>query len=61
MALTPPALEDEKTIPDNDCPIIVPGESLEAYKTAPIWSRYASRMQASSDTGAENPNPGGWE
>ena len=61
MALTPPVLEDEKTIPDNGCPIIVPGESLEAYKTAPIWSRYASRMQASSDTGAENPNPGGWE
>lgn len=28
----------------NDCPIYVPAESVEAYKTA--WSRYANRIQA---------------
>ena len=61
MGTTPPALSSALVIPANGCPIYVPGESLDAYKTAPIWSLYAERIQASSDSGAENPNPGGWQ
>ena len=30
----------------NDCPILVPAESVEAYKTAKGWSSYADRIQA---------------
>lgn len=32
----------------NDCPIYVPAESVEAYKTAEYWSDYADRIQAIS-------------
>lgn len=61
LGTTPPVLSSASVIPDNGCPIYVPGESLETYKTAPVWSLYADRIQASSDSGAENPNPGGWQ
>lgn len=30
----------------NDCPIYVPSASVNAYKTASEWTRYASRIQA---------------
>ena len=30
----------------NDCPIYVPAESVDAYKTAEHWDEYASRFQA---------------
>ena len=30
----------------SDCPIYVPSESVDAYKTAQNWSSYASRIQA---------------
>ena len=30
----------------NNCPIYVPAASLNAYKTAPGWSKYADRIQA---------------
>jgi len=29
----------------NNCPIYVPSESVEAYKSASGWSNYASRIQ----------------
>ena len=43
-ATTPPALGGSVFIGTNDCPIYVPAESVNAYKSA--WSTYASRIQA---------------
>lgn len=49
-AITPPQFEIEPGNPlstfdeTNDCPIFVPAESLEAYKTDEGWSNYASRI-----------------
>ena len=33
----------------NDCPIYVPDESVEAYKTATNWTEYASRIKPISE------------
>ena len=44
MALTPPTLGPYPLSSTNDCPIYVPAESLDLYKSA--WSGYASRIQA---------------
>jgi len=30
----------------NNCAILVPSQSVEAYKSAYMWSNYASRIQA---------------
>lgn len=38
----------------NDCPIYVPAESVEAYKSAEYWSDYADRIQAIPTTGEIN-------
>jgi hypothetical protein len=43
-AVTPPTLGSDAFANTNDCPIYVPAESVEAYKTR--WSNYASRIQA---------------
>ena len=44
---TPPTLSNSNIfISTNDCPIYVPAESVNAYKTAENWSTYASRIQA---------------
>ena len=45
-ALTPPKLGIFAFSNTNDCPIYVPAESVEAYKSASRWSDYASRIQA---------------
>ena len=45
-ATTPPSLGSNAFNNTNDCPIYVPAESLDAYKTATNWSSYASRIQA---------------
>lgn len=44
-ATTPPTIAD-LTWQSTTCPIYVPSESVEAYKTATNWSSYASRIQA---------------
>ncbi|MBO6081850.1 MAG: leucine-rich repeat protein [Bacteroidales bacterium] len=45
LATAPPIDVSERTFENtNDCPIFVPAESLEAYKTAEGWSNYASRI-----------------
>ena len=41
----PPTLEANAFGYTNDCPIYVPAESLQAYKEAPNWSTYESRIQ----------------
>lgn len=42
----PPEISASTFNSTNQCPIYVPAESLEAYKTADYWSEYADRIQA---------------
>lgn len=47
LATTPPTLMAVSAFSEtNNCPILVPTESVEAYKAANNWSNYASRIQA---------------
>lgn len=47
LATTPPTLAHSSAFTNtNNCPIYVPAESVQAYKTATNWSNYASRIQA---------------
>ena len=43
---TPPTLGYGVFDSTNNCPIYVPPESVDAYKAASNWSKYASRIQA---------------
>ena len=43
-ATTPPALGNYAFYATNDCPVYVPSESLNVYKSATNWSDYASRL-----------------
>lgn len=43
---TPPKLGTWVFDDTNDCPIYVPPESVDAYKAATNWSKYASRIKA---------------
>ena len=45
-ATTPPTLEGFGIFNSSTCPIYVPAESVETYKTATRWKTYASRIQA---------------
>jgi len=45
-ATTPPTLGSSALNYTNNCPIYVPAESVETYKSASVWSDYASRIQA---------------
>ena len=45
-ATTPPTLGTNPFGNTNNCPIYVPAESVDAYKTATNWSAYANRIQA---------------
>ncbi len=60
LSITPPDYCDLSGIPDNACPIFVPAEAVDSYKNAPGWSEFASRIQAISSSGGENPDPGNW-
>ena len=47
LSSTPPSISSDTF--DNmvsDCPLYVPAEAVDAYKSATNWSRYASRIQA---------------
>ena len=46
QATTPPTLHSTAFNNTNNCPIYVPAESVDTYKTATNWSSYASRIQA---------------
>ena len=47
LATTPPTLASFQALNNtNNCPIYVPSESVEAYKTANNWNAYAFRIQA---------------
>ena len=51
LAITPPTLGREGFAPNqfkntNNCPIYVPPQSVEAYKSDSRWSTYADRIQA---------------
>ena len=43
-ATTPPTGGSSMFYNTNNCPIYVPNESVEAYKSAPGWSEYADRI-----------------
>ena len=43
LATTPPTLGSDVFGDTNNCPIYVPGDSLDAYKSA--WSQYADRIE----------------
>lgn len=46
-ATTPPTLSEDMVFDGtNNCPIYVPSESVNAYKSATNWSTYASRIKA---------------
>lgn len=45
-ATTPPTLGSDAFYGTNNCPIYVPSGSVNAYKTASGWNKYASRIQA---------------
>ena len=45
-ATTPPTLGNRAFNNTNNCPIYVPAESVDTYKTATNWSTYADRIQA---------------
>jgi len=62
LPTTPPSLLENKCIPDNDCPIYVPAASVEAYKSAPIWSNFADRIQAipGGGAGGNSGDPDNW-
>ena len=47
-AFTPPTLGDGVFNNTNDCPIYVPEQCVDTYKTTSGWSSYASRIQGSS-------------
>ena len=46
MAATPPTLRTGVFDDTNNCPIYVPAASVNAYKAATNWSKYAGRIQA---------------
>ena len=47
QATTPPTLSTKYAFNNtNNCPIYVPAESVDAYKTATNWSELANRIQA---------------
>lgn len=47
---TPPSLANSNALSStNNCPIYVPNDSVEAYKTASNWSSYASRIKPLSE------------
>lgn len=48
-ATTPPTLGSSVFDYTNDCPIYVPAESVETYKSASRWSAYASRIVSIED------------
>ena len=48
QATTPPTLGSYAFDSTNNCPIYVPAESVDAYKTASGWSSYADRIQSIS-------------
>lgn len=48
-AITPPTLGNQALYNTNNCPIYVPGASVEAYKTASGWTVYADRIRPLSE------------
>ena len=45
LATVPPTIGETVFSTYNNCPIYVPAESLQAYKEAPNWSTYESRIR----------------
>ena len=61
--ITPPQLLTAAIDPPKDCKILVPAESVDAYKTATNWTAYADRIYAigtviEGDPSGGNPSGG---
>ena len=48
-AVTPPTVTDKTFAESNNCILYVASESLDAYKTANVWSQYADRIHPISE------------
>lgn len=59
LAATPPTVYTNTFTNTNNCPIYVPAESVDAYKTATNWSSYASRIKAIGTVIEGGPSEGG--
>lgn len=46
LPTVPPTLDNVNSFGNNNCIIYVPAESVDVYKSASVWSTYASRIQA---------------
>lgn len=55
-AVTPPSIGSTTLSNCNNCPIYVPNESVEAYKTASNWSTHADRIRPISQLATDNPS-----
>ena len=49
LPITPPTGSKDMFLRTGDCPIYVPAESVDTYKSAAFWSDYADRIQAIPD------------
>ena len=56
LATKPPMLNADAFKNTNNCPIYVPAASVDAYKTATNWSKYASRIYAIGTEVATQPD-----
>lgn len=51
----PAALASNAFESTNNCPIYVPNDSLDTYKTASVWSTYSNRIKPISQLATDNP------
>ena len=49
LATTPPSGDRDMFSDTAECPIYVPAESVDAYRSAPYWSEYAHRIREIGD------------
>ena len=52
----PPTIDTTTFVNTNNCPIYVPDESVDAYKTATNWSALAARIKPMSDFATDFPD-----
>jgi hypothetical protein len=52
---TPATLSSSAFESTNNCPIYVPNDSLDTYKTASVWSTYSNRIKPISQLATDNP------
>ncbi|RHO73429.1 hypothetical protein DW083_06165 [Parabacteroides sp. AF48-14] len=56
ITITPPTIDTSTFYNTNNCPIYVPDESVDTYKTATNWSALAARIKPMSDFATDFPD-----